>query len=207
MRDELSRQRRVLPWEKVDKQYIFDGPQGKETLAELFEQRSQLIVYHFMFSPEWEEGCKNCSFWADSFNSNVVHLNHRDVTFVAISRAPFAKIESFKKRMGWSFKWVSSFQNDFNFEYQVSFTTKQLRSGVQYYNYENTYYGSTDLPGISVFYRSEHDEIFHTYSCYTRGIDAMNVTYQYLDLVPKGRDEDELGDTLAWVRHHDRYEQ
>lgn len=206
LRDELSRQRRALPWERVDKQYTFDGPDGKETLADLFEKRSQLVVYHFMFNPEWNEGCKNCSFWADSFNSNDVHLNHRDVTFVAISRAPFSKIEPFRKRMGWSFKWVSSFHNDFNFDYQVSFTSEQARREATFYNYRATNLGNAERPGISVFYRNEDGVIFHTYSCYARGIDMMNVTYQYLDLVPKGRDEDSPEAPLAWVRYHDSYE-
>jgi predicted dithiol-disulfide oxidoreductase (DUF899 family) len=206
LRDELSRQRRELPWVKVDKQYVFDGPSGKETLAELFEKRSQLIVYHFMFSPEWDEGCKHCSFWADTFNGNVVHLNHRDVTFVAISRAPLAKIEPFKKRMGWSFKWVSSFHNDFNFDYHVSFTPEELQGGTALYNYKKTNPGETDREGTSVFYKDENGAVFHTYSSYARGIDMTNGAYQYLDLAPKGRDEDGLDFTQAWVRYHDRYE-
>jgi len=206
LRDELSQQRRALPWEKVDKQYVFDGPKGKETLAELFESRSQLVVYHFMFDPEWEEGCSSCSFWADSFNGNGVHLNHRDTTFVAISRAPLAKIEPFKKRMGWSFKWVSSFYNDFNFDYQASFTPEQVKSGAVFYNYTVTDREDLDREGISVFSKDESGAVFHTYSCYARGIDMMNVTYQYLDLTPRGRDEDGLEWVQAWVRYHDRYE-
>ena len=206
LRDELSRQRRALPWVKVDKQYVFDGPSGKETLAELFEKRSQLIVYHFMFSPEWDEGCKHCSFWADTFNSNVVHLNHRDVTFVAISRAPLAKIEPFRKRMGWSFKWVSSFQNDFNYDYQVSFTPEALKSGTAVYNYSNRDVGGmADREGVSVFVQDEEGAVFHTYSCYARGLDMLNTAYHYLDLVPKGRDENRLEFTQAWVQYHDRY--
>ncbi|HET8845399.1 MAG TPA: DUF899 domain-containing protein [Ktedonobacteraceae bacterium] len=205
LRDELSRQRRALPWERVEKQYSFDGSNGKETLADLFEKRSQLVVYHFMFNPEWNEGCKNCSFWADSFNSNDVHLNHRDVTFVAISRAPFSRIEPFRKRMGWSFKWVSSFHNDFNFDYQVSFTSEQAQREATFYNYRAANLGNAERPGISVFYQGEDGVIFHTYSCYARGIDMMNVTYQYLDLVPKGRDEDSPEAPLAWVRYHDSY--
>ena len=206
LRDELSRQRRELPWVKVDKQYVFDGPSGKETLAELFEKRSQLIVYHFMFSPAWDEGCKHCSFWADTFNGSGVHLNHRDVTFVAISRAPLARIEPFKKRMGWSFKWVSSFHNDFNFDYQASFTPEEIQTGAAFYNYAKTDPGETDREGISVFYQDESGAVFHTYSCYARGIDMMNATYQYLDLVPKGRDEDGLESPQDWVQYHDRYE-
>jgi predicted dithiol-disulfide oxidoreductase (DUF899 family) len=206
LRDELSRQRRELPWVKVDKPYVFDGPNGKETLAELFEQRSQLIVYHFMFPPEDDEGCPHCSFWADSFNGSSVHLPHRDVSFVAISRAPLSKIELFKQRMGWGFKWVSSFQSDFNFDYQASFTPEEVKSGTAFFNYVRTDPGMMDREGISVFYKDESSAIFHTYSCYARGIDMMNATYQYLDLVPKGRDEQGLEDPQAWVRHHDRYQ-
>lgn len=206
LRDELSRQRRALPWVKVDKQYDFDGPSGQETLADLFEQRSQLIVYHFMFPPDWDEGCLHCSFWADSFNGSGVHLNHRDTTFVVISRAPLAKIESFKQRMGWSFKWLSSFQSAFNFDFHVSFTPEEMQSGTAFYNYTNTNPDVTDREGISVFYQDERGAIFHTYSCFARGIDMMNATYQYLDLTPKGRDEEGLEDPQAWVRHHDRYE-
>jgi predicted dithiol-disulfide oxidoreductase (DUF899 family) len=206
MRDELSRQRRALPWEKVDKQYIFDGPVGQGTQADLFEQRSQLIVYHFMFPPEWDEGCPSCSFWADNFNGIGVHLNHRDVTFVAISRAPLFKIEPFKKRMEWSFKWVSSFQSDFNFDYQASFIPEEAHRRAAYYNYVKTDPGMPDREGISVFYKDESGALYHTYSCYARGIDMMNGAYHYLDLVPKGRDEEGLEFTQAWVRHHDRYE-
>ena len=206
LRDDLSRQRRELPWVKVDKQYVFDGPSGKETLAELFEKRRQLIVYHFMFSPEWDEGCLHCSFWADNFSGIGVHLNHRDVTLVAISRAPLTKIEPFKERMGWSFKWVSSSQTDFNFNYQASFTPEEVRSGTAFYNYATTEMGDADREGISVFYKDESGVIFHTYSCYARGIDMVNAAYHFLDLVPKGRDEDGPEGPQAWVRHHDRYE-
>jgi len=205
LRDELSRQRRALPWVMVDKPYVFDGPNGQETLAELFEHRSQLIVYHFMFPPEVDEGCPHCSFWADSFNGSSVHLPHRDVSFVAISRAPLSKIELFKQRMGWDFKWVSSFQSDFNFDYQASFTPEEVKSGTAFFNYVRTDPGMMDREGISVFYQDESGAIFHTYSCYARGIDMMNATYQYLDLVPKGRDEQGLEDPQAWVRYHDRY--
>jgi predicted dithiol-disulfide oxidoreductase (DUF899 family) len=205
LRDELSRQRRELPWEKVDKQYVFDGPNGKETLAELFENRSQLVVYHFMFPPEDDEGCPHCSFWADNFNGIGVHLNHRDVTFVAISRAPLAKIELFKQRMGWSFKWVSSFQSDFNYEYQASFPPDAVQRGAVFYNYTQMDAGMMDREGASVFYKDENGAVFHTYSCYARGIDMLNGTYHFLDLVPKGRDEQGLDDPQAWVRHHDKY--
>jgi predicted dithiol-disulfide oxidoreductase (DUF899 family) len=203
LRDELSRQRRELPWERVEKSYIFDGPRGKESLAELFEARSQLVVYHFMFNPAADAGCKHCSFWADNFNDIVVHLNQRDVTFVAISRAPLAKIEPFKKRMGWSFRWVSSAQNDFNYDYQASFTPEATQSGTVFYNYATQKMNMSDREGVSVFYKDASGAIFHTYSAYARGIDMLNTAYHYLDLVPKGRDE---GDTpQSWVRYRDQY--
>jgi predicted dithiol-disulfide oxidoreductase (DUF899 family) len=203
LRDELSQGRRALPWELVEKKYVFDGPNGKQSLAELFENRSQLIVYHFMFNPASEEGCKHCSFWADNFNDIVVHLNHRDATFVAISRAPLAKIEAFKKRMGWSFKWLSSSQNDFNYDYHASFTPEAIESGAVFFNYAKIKMSMADREGASVFYQDGSGAIFHTYSTYARGIDMLNTAYHYLDLTPKGRDE---GDSpQSWVRFHDRY--
>jgi predicted dithiol-disulfide oxidoreductase (DUF899 family) len=205
LRDKLSAERRDLPWVKVEKNYVFDGPKGKETLADLFDGRSQLIVYHFMFGPDWEEGCKSCSFWVDNFNGIPIHLNHRDVTFTAVSRAPLAKINAYKKRMGWSFPWVSSYGSDFNFDYHVSFTPEQIAEGKAYYNYEVRPNTVSDEQGISVFYKNERGEVFHTYSCYARGIDMVNGAYHFLDLVPKGRDEAELPWTMAWVRHHDKY--
>lgn len=206
LRDELSRQRRELPWEKVEKQYTFEGPNGTETLAGLFENRSQLIVYHFMFAPSSEAGCPHCSFWADNFNDVIVHMNHRDVTMVAISRAPLAKLAAFKKRMGWSFKWLSSGGTSFNYDYNVSFTPEDLKRGTDFYNYRNGNAGHEDREGVSVFYKDDSDTIFHTYSAYARGIDLLNTAYNYLDLLPKGRDEDQLQFTQAWVRHHDSYE-
>ena len=205
LRDELSRQRRALPWEKVEKQYVFDGPKGKETLADLFGKRSQLIVYHFMFGPGWKEGCPSCSYLADTFDGCTIHLAHRDVTFMAISRAPLPEIEAFKKRMGWQFKWVSSFGNDFNHDYHVSFSKEETEQGKVYYNYEMSDFFSEEGPAASVFYKNEVGEIFHTYSTYARGLDPMVGTYQWLDLAPKGRDEDSLAFTMAWVRHHDKY--
>ena len=204
LRDDLSRQRRDLPWVKVEKAYAFDGPDGKQTLGELFENRSQLVVYHFMFMPEWNEGCPHCSFWADNFNGIGVHLNHRDLTLVAVSRAPLAKITAFKTRMGWSFKWVSSFQNDFNHDYHVSFAPEEVERGTALYNYSKTKVPK-DREGVSVFFKDESGAVFHTYSCYARGIDMLNTAYHYLDLAPKGRDEDGLKAPQAWVRHHDRY--
>ena len=204
LRDALTEERRALPWVPVEKPYAFDGPTGKETLADLFQGRSQLVVYHFMFPAEWEEGCKSCSFWADNFNPLGVHLNHRDTTFVAMSRAPLAKIERFKQRMGWGFKWVSSGQSDFNYDYQVSFTPRDLKSGKALYNYGTSDPGISDREGVSVFYRDPSGAVFHTYSAYARGIDMLNTAYNYLDLVPKGRDE-KPGPPMAWLEYHDRY--
>jgi predicted dithiol-disulfide oxidoreductase (DUF899 family) len=205
-RDELSRQRRALPWVKVEKPYVFDGPRGKETLADLFDGRSQLIVYHFMFGPGWEQGCPSCSFLADHFDGAVAHLAQRDVTLLAVSRAPLPQIEAFNRRMGWRFKWVSSYGNDFNRDYHVSFTTDEMAQGKVNYNYEMREFGSEEAPGASVFYKDATGDVFHTYSSYARGLDMLLGAYHYLDLVPKGRDEDALAYTMAWVRHHDRYD-
>ena len=206
LRDKLSRQRRELPWVKVEKEYVFEGPNGKETLADLFEGRSQLVIYHFMFAPEWEEGCPSCSFWADNFNGIVIHLNHRDVTFGAISRAPIEKLKAFKKRMGWTFKWVSSENNEFNYDYHVSFPAGVPKEQLDY-NYSKLPVDSSDMPGVSVFYKDGKGNIFHTYSTYSRGIDVFNTAYNYLDLVPKGRDEDEFEFSMDWLQYHDRYDQ
>ena len=205
LRDRLSAERRELPWVKVEKNYVFDGPKGKETLADLFDGRSQLIVYHFMFGPEWEQGCPSCSFLSDHIDGSVVHLAHRDVTFVVVSRAPMPKIEAFKKRMGWRFKWVSSYGSDFNFDYHVSFTKDEMAKGKVYYNYDMNAFPSDEGPGISVFYKDGTGDIFHTYSSYARGLDMLVGAYNYLDLVSKGRDEAELPWTMAWLRHHDKY--
>lgn len=202
--DELARQRRELPWERVGKNYVFDGPDGAETLADLFAGRSQLIVYHFMLGPAWEEGCKSCSFLADHFDATQIHLAHRDVTFAVISRAAMQRIRAFQTRMGWQFHWVSAFGNDFNRDYGVYFTKEELAGEVNY-NYGKQRFGSEEAPGMSVFYKDEAGEIFHTYSAYGRGLDAIIGTYRLLDLVPKGRDEDGLAFTMSWVRHHDKY--
>lgn len=202
-RDAVAAARRALPWERVEKQYVFDGPKGEETLGALFEGRSQLVVYHFMFGPDAGAGCKSCSFWADNFDRNVVHLAHRDVTMIAVSRAPYAKLAAFQKRLGWSFKWVSSGQNDFNFDFHVSF---EPGKGDGTYNYRAKQSGATELPGISVFCREPDGAIFHTYSTYGRGLDPMNAAYQYMDLVPKGRDEAGLPSSMAWVRFRDQYD-
>jgi len=205
LRDQLSRQRRELPWEKVEKAYVFDGPKGKETLADLFGGKSQLIVYHFMFGPGWEEGCPSCSFISDHIDGSVVHLAARDVRLVVVSRAPLAQIEAFKKRMGWRFKWVSSYGSDFNYDYQVSMTKEELEKGQVHYNYAMQQFPSEERPGASAFYKDGADNIFHTYSTYARGLDILIGAYNWLDLAPKGRDEDGLKHGMAWVRHHDKY--
>ena len=205
LRDELSRQRRELPWEKVEKQYVFDGPGGKETLADLFGARSQLIVYHFMFGPGWEQGCPSCSFLSDHIDGSVVHLAARDVQLLVVSRAPLTQIEAFKKRMGWRFKWVSSYGNDFNRDYHVSFTKDEMAKGEMQYNYAIQKFPSEEGPGASAFYKDTAGDIFHTYSAYARGLDILIGAYNWLDLAPKGRDEEGLEFSMAWVRHHDRY--
>ena len=204
-RDELSRLRRELPREKVERTYRFDGPEGEETLADLFAGRSQLIVYHFMFDPDWDEGCKSCSFLADHYEPAIVHLAQRNVTLVTVSRAPLAKIEAFRERMGWRFKWVSSFRSDFNRDYHVSFSPEDLAAGEVYYNYAATAFPMTESPGISVFYKDDSGSVFHTYSSYARGLDMFIGAYHLLDIVPKGRDEDTLDFSMEWIRHHDRY--
>lgn len=207
LRDRLSAERRALPWVKVEKNYEFDGPNGKEALADLFAGRSQLIIYHFMLGPEWEAGCKSCSFLADHFDGSVIHLAHRDVTFVVVSRAPLSKIEAYKKRMGWRFKWVSSFGSDFNSDFNVSFTQDDLARGKTIYNYQvRESQEEGEAPGASVFYKDENRAIFHTYSTYARGLDMLVGAYNFLDLVPKGRDETGLPFTMEWVRRHDEYE-
>ena len=203
LRDQLSQARRDLPWERVDKRYVFEGPNGQETLPDLFDGRSQLIVYHFMFASDWEEGCPHCSRWADNFNGIIVHLNQRDVTMVAVSRAAYPKLAAYKKRMGWSFKWVSSSGTDFNFDYHVSFRPDELVKKAAVYNFTVQDPGVSEREGVSVFYKDAGGNVFHTYSTYARGIDMLNVDYHYLDLVPKGRDEG--GEGPFWVRRHDEY--
>jgi predicted dithiol-disulfide oxidoreductase (DUF899 family) len=205
-RDELSRQRRELPWEKIEKTYVFEGPKGSQSLSNLFNGRTQLMVYHFMLGPGWAEGCKSCSFLADHFDGSVVHLAQRDVTLVVASRAPFPEIEAFKKRMGWHFPWVSSHGSDFNFDYQVSFKKDDQVNGKATYNYATGGFPQEEAPGLSVFCREKNGEIFHTYSTYARGLDILVGVYNFLDFAPKGRDEDGLAFSMSWVRHHDRYE-
>ncbi len=204
-RDALSAERRKLPWVKVEKNYVFDTADGKKTLADLFAGKSQLIVYHFMLGPGWEEGCKSCSFLGDHFDGSFIHLSHRDVALLAVSRAPLPQIEAFQKRMGWRFPWVSSYGSDFNRDYDVSFTKDEMAAGKVYYNYQEMEFPSEEAPGASVFYKDNTGDIFHTYSTYARGLDILVGTYNFLDLTPKGRDEAGLKHTMAWVRHHDKY--
>jgi len=203
LRDELSRERRALPWEKVEKHYRFDGPSGPESLSDLFAGKSQLVVYHFMFNPSDDIGCPHCSFWADHYDGMLPHLRQRDVSFVVISRAPRAKLAAFQQRMGWKFKWLSSGDNSFNYDYRASFTPDDARKPI--YNFGTLVPGGPDREGLSVFSKDASGAIFRTYSTYARGIDMFNGTYQILDLVPKGRDEDPEA-TQDWVRHHDRYD-
>jgi predicted dithiol-disulfide oxidoreductase (DUF899 family) len=203
LRDELSRQRRELPWVKVEQAYSFDGPDGSETLAELFKGRSQLVVYHFMFDPTWEAGCPICSFWADNFNGVITHLEQRDVTMIAVSQAPYTKLAEYEKRMGWSFKWVSSSRTDFNLAYGVSFTSEEVAGRKGFYNFTLQDPRKSQREGVSIFYKDPAGEVFHTYSAYARGIDMVNTAYNYLDLVPKGRDEADRGP--FWVRRRDEY--
>lgn len=201
LRDELSSERRELPWVRVEKRYVFEGPEGRRTLEDLFEGRSQLIVYHFMFGPGWKEGCPGCSFLADHIDGANLHLAHHDVSLVAVSRAPWPEFAAFKKRMGWRFQWVSSDGSDFNFDYHVSSSGSDIAAGKHWYNYEVHNSPGGERPGLSVFYRDDAD-VFHTYSSYARGGDLLIGAYNYLDLTPKGRNEDGVQD---WVRHHDRY--
>jgi predicted dithiol-disulfide oxidoreductase (DUF899 family) len=204
-RDELSRQRRELPWVEVTKRYQFDAPQGRKSFADLFAGKSQLIVYHFMFHPDWTAGCKSCSYWADNFNGAVSHLAARDTTLLAISRAPLAKLDAFKQRMGWSFPWVAAVGDDFNHDFGVNFTQDEIETKATLYNYGTRSFGGEDAPGISVFARDDAGKIYHTYSCYSRGLDMLNGAYHLIDLTPKGRDEDGLPYPMSWVRLHDEY--
>jgi len=206
LREELSEERRRLPWVKVDKDYVFEGPDGKLGLADLFGGRPQLVVQHVMFAPEWDAACKSCSFWVDGFERMVPHLAARDTTMVAVSRAPVAKLEAFKTRMGWTFDWFSSGGNDFNYDYGVSFTREQIDAGKAKYNFGTTRLYGDELPGISTFFRDEAGNMFHTYSTYARGLDMMNAAYQYLDLTPLGRHENGLPYPMDWVRLRDQYE-
>jgi predicted dithiol-disulfide oxidoreductase (DUF899 family) len=203
-RDELAAQRRQLPWVEVARQYEFDGPDGRIGLRDLFAGKSQLLVYHFMFGPDWEEGCPGCSFWADSFDGMPVHLAHRDASLVAVSRAAYPRLAAYKERMGWSFPWYSAAGSDFNFDYGVSFTPVQQREGAEY-NFRHFGEIYEESPGLSVFATDGSGKVFHTYSAYSRGLDPFNSGYQLLDLTPRGRDEQDLPWTMAWLRRHDSY--
>jgi predicted dithiol-disulfide oxidoreductase (DUF899 family) len=205
LQDQIARERRSLPWVRVDKDYVFDTLDGPRRLAELFDGRSQLLVQHFMFAPGWEQGCKSCSYMADHNDGANLHLAQRDVTLLAVSRAPLADIERFRQRMGWRFNWVSSYGTDFNHDFGVNFTQDEMSSGKVYYNYVKQSFPHEEAPGISVFLRNDGGEVFHTYSRFGRGVEVMMHTYNLLELTPKGRDEDELDYPMAWVRHHDRY--
>jgi predicted dithiol-disulfide oxidoreductase (DUF899 family) len=204
LRDQLAAERRGLPWEIVEKEYVFAGPDGRETLAELFAGRRQLIVYHFMYGPDWEEGCPSCSFWADNYNGIDVHLAHRDTTLIAVSNTALDKINAYRERMGWSFKWVSSLGNDFNRDYYVSFTEDEMARGEMFYNYRMTHFPASEAPGVSTFYRDDDGTVYHTYSTYARGLDILNGAYNMLDLTALGRHEDGKG--MAWLRRRDQYE-
>ena len=203
-RDDLAAQRRALPWVRIDKDYRFEGPDGPRSMAELFDGRSQLLVYHFMYGPDWDEGCPSCSFWADTFDGLDVHLAHRDVTFVCVSRAPLAKLAAYKARMGWTFPWFSSAPSDFNFDFGVSFTPEQQAEGATY-NFAHQDHPPDEAPGISAF-AILAGEVFHTYSAYSRGLDPLNGAYQLLDLTAQGRDEGGLEWPMAWLRRHDAYD-
>lgn len=204
LQDAIGVERRNLPWVRVTKRYALEGPNGEMTLGDLFEGRSQLIVYHFMFVAKNEAGCPHCSLRADGFNGINVHLQHRDVTMVAVSRAPYRKLVAYQKRMGWSFPWVSSGNTDFNFDFGVSFTPEAMAQGTAVFNYARQSPGTGEREGHSVFVRDKRSRIFHTYSCYSRGNEPLNIHYHYLDMVPKGRDEGGRGP--YWVRRHDEYD-
>ena len=206
LHDQIARERRALPWLRVEKNYTFDTLEGKRTLAELFDGRRQLIVQHFMFAPGWEHGCPSCSFMADHIDGALPHLAQRDLTFLAVSRAPLVEIERFRERMGWRFKWVSSYGTDFNHDFGVSFTPAERARGKVRYNYTLQPFPQDEAPGISAFFRDDAGTVFHTYSTYGRGVELMMGTYDLLDIAPRGRDEDGLAHTMQWVRHHDRYE-
>ena len=206
LRDQLSAERRALPWVRVDKTYVFDGPNGKETLADLFDGRSQLVVKHFMFGPDWTEGCVGCSFEVDQVQGALTHIKHHDVSYAAVSRAPFPKIEAFRQRMGWPIRWVSSYGNDFNFDFHVSFTPEQIVNGQAFYNYRSGARVIDEMSGRSVFYKDEAGQIFHTYSSFARGGELFLTSYAFLDITPKGRDETINGNLTDWVRLHDRYD-
>lgn len=206
LRDRIARERRALPWVRLGKDYVFDTVAGARQLSELFQGRRQLLVQHFMLGPGWEQGCKSCSFMADHLDGIRLHLAHRDIALLAVSRAPLAEIERFRRRMGWGFAWASSHGSDFNADFHVSFTPEERARGEVYYNYHMTAFPQEEAPGISVFCRNAAGEVFHTYSTYGRGVEVMMGAYGLIDLTPKGRDEQDLSYGMEWLRHHDRYE-
>ena len=205
-RDQLTRKKRELPWEKVEKEYAFETERGTAALSDLFGECSQLIIYHFMYGPDWNDGCPSCSYWADNFNGIDIHLRHRDIKFIAVSRAPLSILQAYRERMGWGFEWVSSFNSDFNYDFQVSFTPEEMDKGEMFHNFRIEKFPVNEAPGISVFYKNDEGEVFHTYSTYRRGLDMFNGAYHYMDIAPKGRDENDLSYSLAWVRRRDQYE-
>ncbi len=205
-REQLAAQRRQLPRVKIDKDYRFQGDEGELSLADLFQDKSQLVIYHFMFGPEWEEGCPSCSFWADNYDGTAIHLAHRDVRLAVVSRGPLDRLQAYKERMGWRFDWYSSLGSDFNFDFGVSFSDAQQQSGEPNYNFGTIPFAMEEGPGFSVFQKDEEGSIYHTYSTYARGLDIFNSAYHIMDMTPKGRDEGELPFTMAWVRRHDQYE-
>ncbi|WP_395703281.1 DUF899 domain-containing protein [Aquabacterium sp.] len=206
LRDHIAAERRALPWVRLDKRYVFDTPTGPRALADLFEGRRQLVVQHFMLGPGWEQGCPSCSYMADHIAGALPHLQQRDLSLCVVSRAPLAEIERFRQRMGWTFRWVSSFGTDFNHDFGVSFTPEERATGQVHYNYQDQPFPAEEAPGISVFWRDDDGSVFHTYSTYGRGVELMMGAYAFIDLTPKGRDEEGLAHPMAWVRHHDRYE-
>ena len=204
--DQIAAERRALPWVRMDKDYVFDTPQGPRRLADFFDGRHQLVLQHFMLAPGWEQGCKSCSYMADHLDGMAIHLAHRDIALLVVSRAPLADLQRFRERMGWKFNWASSHRNDFNRDFHVSFEPEDRQGGEVYYNFHMTAFPLTEAPGISVFYKDDAGGVFHTYSTFGRGVEVMMGTYNLVDLTPKGRDEAGLEYTMAWVRHHDRYE-
>lgn len=204
-RDEMAQKVRDMPWRLVTKSYEFEGAEGKQSLGELFGDCSQLLIYHFMYGPDWKDGCQSCSYIADHYNAAFTHLAARDVSLVTVSRAPLKVLQDFQKRMGWSFQWVSSLESDFNFDFQASFTDEEMEKGEGYYNYEKSSFPASEAPGLSVFRKGDDGKIYHTYSTYARGLDRFIGAYHFLDVVSKGRDESSFPYPMAWVRHHDRY--
>jgi predicted dithiol-disulfide oxidoreductase (DUF899 family) len=204
-RDQLAEKRRRLPWRKIDTDYEFEGADGRRILSDLFGDASQLVIYHFMYHPDWDEGCRSCSFWADGFDAAIPHLNARDVAFAVISRGPLEKLLSYQQRMGWQFPWYSSADSAFNYDFGVSFTAEQIENRNSSYNFRDGANVGPEMPGLSTFARDDKGDIFHTYSTYSRGLDPLNSAYQLLDLVAKGRDEDQLPFTMDWLRRHDEY--